>query len=350
MTEFTHLNLQDWPFQVVPSDASAKRWVGRPDFERKLRGLLRTVRRVEPSRIVLLWAAYGAGKTHALRYLANLADDFEDVRALYVVTPKGIKNFLDVYRAVADAALRSDLISELGLALYRRSGPEQPTNLRRALVRIVSLNEPQTRSPVSWLKAEKLSASDLRASGLTRRLETSADGIEVLNEFVGLLRSELGVKLILLLDEIQELGELAPRQLDEAVGGLHKVFDRNTEGLTMVFSFTTVAQDTIEGIIGQTLYERRSDVLTLPALPKDEAVAFMLKLIESYSIDPARAPFPFTREAISGVIDNLASPDGLTPRELIRAFDAILRDAEMDIEDGKLSEITSAEASKRSPA
>jgi hypothetical protein len=350
MSDFVHLNLEDWPFQVVPSEEAAKIWVGRPEFERKLRGLLSTVQRVNPSRIVLLWAAYGAGKTHALRYLTHLASEDEDVRALYVVTPKGIKHFLDVYRAVVDAALRSDLISELGLALYKRSGPEQPTNLRRALVRIVSLNEPQTRTPVAWLKAEKISATELRSNGLTRRLETSADGIDTLNEFVELLRTELGVKLMLLLDEIQELGELAPRQLDEAVGGLHKVFDRNTEGLTLVFSFTTAARDTVEAIIGRTLYERRSDVLTLPALSTDEGVAFIEGLIASHSIDEALAPFPFTPAAVRAVVEQVPSPDGFTPRELIRAFDAIMRDAEMDVQDGVLKELTSAEALNRAPA
>lgn len=350
MSDFAHLNLQDWPFQVVPSEESAKTWVGRPDFERKLHGLLRTVRRIHPSRIVLLWAAYGAGKTHALRYLAHLTSDQQDVRALYVVTPKGIRHFLDVYRAMVHAALRSDLISELGLALYRRSGPEQPTNLRRALVRIVSLNEPQTRAPVSWLKAEKVAAADLRASGLTRRLETSADGIDTLNEFVELLRTQLGVKLILMLDEIQELGELASRHLDEAIGGLHKVFDRNTEDLTFVFSFTTAAQDTVQAIIGTTLYERRSDVLTLPALSAEEGVSFVRGLIEAHSIDKVRAPFPFTSDAIEAIVDHVAGRGGLTPRELIRAFDTILRDAEMDIQDGVLSQLTAEEALARTSA
>lgn len=350
MSELTHLNLEAWPFQVVPSDESSKRWVGRQEVERKLRGLLRTVQRVSPSRIVLLWAAYGAGKTHALRHLAHLADGQEDVRALYVVTPKGIKHFLDVYRAIVDAALRSDLISELGLALYRQSGPEQPTNLRRALVRVVSLNEPHTRTPVSWLKAEKVSAADLRASGLTRRLETSADGVDTLNELVELLRTELGIKLILLLDEIQELGELVPRQLDEAVGGLHKVFDRNTEGVTIVFSFTTAAQETIEGIIGSTLYERRSDTIALHSLSVDEGISFMSALVMEYSVDKSRVPFPFTPEAIRAVVERVAGPDGATPRALIRAFDIILRDAEMDIEDGLLNKLTPEEALRRMPA
>src|SRR5215207_7532933 len=115
-TSHPHLNLRDWPFNVVPSEQSAEIWVGRPDVERRLRLLLRTIRRVDASRIVLFWAAYGAGKSHALQHLRFKAKNAEDLRALYVVTPKGIKNFLDVYWAIVESALTAGVLEELGLA------------------------------------------------------------------------------------------------------------------------------------------------------------------------------------------------------------------------------------------
>ncbi len=348
MTEpHEHLNLRGWPFQAVPSEQTAKVWVGRPEARRRLRGLLRTVQRVDASRIVLLWAAYGAGKTHALLHLQASAASDEGVQTLYVVTPKGIKSFLDVYRAIIEAALTTDVLAELGMEIYRRKGGSPPSDLQRALVRIVSLPEPQHRAALSWLKAEKVPARDLRESGLSRRLETSADGIETLNELIELLRSELEVKLILLLDEIQELGQLAPARLDEAVGGLHKVFDRNTDGLTLVFCFTTTAQQTIARVIGETLYERRSETLTLPPLSRQEAVDFITELIREWSIDPERAPFPFTSSAIGAVVDTLPADDGLIPRDLIRACDTVLRAADLDIEDGAITEIDAEYARAR---
>ena len=93
MTEpHEHLNLRGWPFQAVPSEQTAKVWVGHPEALRRLRGLLRTVQRIDASRIVLLWAAYGAGKTHALLHLQASAAADEGVQTLYVVTPKGIKS------------------------------------------------------------------------------------------------------------------------------------------------------------------------------------------------------------------------------------------------------------------
>jgi hypothetical protein len=334
-----HLNLRGWPFQIVPSEETAGIWVGRPEVEKRLRGLLRTIRRVDTSRIVLLWAAYGAGKTHALMHLQLRARDNEDVRVLYVVTPKTVKSFLDVYRAIIEAALKTDLLWDLGMELFRRGGANQPTDLRRALARIVSLPEPQHRAALSWLKVEKVGARELRESSLTRKLETSTDGVEALNELVGLVGNLLDAKLVLLVDEMQELGELKATQLDEAVGGLHKVFDRNAQGLTMVFCFTTAAQHTVAKVIGPTLYERRSETLTLQSLDRQEAIDFVVELIEAWSIDPDRAPFPFEEDAIRAVVDRLPIDEGVTPRDLMRAFDTVLRAGDMDIEDGEIQTI-----------
>ena len=238
---------------------------------------------------------------------------------------------------------------QLGLALFRRHGPQAPTDLQRALIRLVTFEEPNTRVALSWLKAEKVGLREIREIGLSRRIETSADGIEVLNELITLLRAE-HLKILLLLDEIQELGGLTPRHLDEAVGGLHKVFDRNTEGLTLVFCFTTAQQGTIKRIIGDTLYERRSEVLTLPALDRQSGQSFVRGLISAWSVDDARVPFPFSDESITSALDQIASGvEELTPRQLIRAFDAILRAADLDIEDGDIAVIDADYAIRNLP-
>lgn len=340
MTEsHERLNLRGWPFQTVPSEQTAAIWVGRPEAYRRVRALLRTVQRVNASRIVLLWAAYGAGKTHALLHMQVTTRVTEGLQTLYVVTPKGVKGFLDIYRAIIDSALSTDMLSELGMKIYSRKGAAPPTDLQRALVRIVSLPEPQHRPALAWLKAEKVPARELRDSGLSRRLETSADGIETLNELIYLLRTESNLKLMLLLDEMQELGQLSGSRLDEAVGGLHKVFDRNANGLTLVFCFTTTAQMTVAKVIGDTLFERRSETLTLPLLSRDDAVEFIMQLLREWSIGPERTPYPFTKSAIEAMADALPIGDGFTPRNLIRAYDAVLRAADLDIEDGVISEI-----------
>ena len=225
------------------------------------------------------------------------------------------------------------------MQIYSRKGASPPSDLQRALVRIVSFPEAQHRSALAWLKAEKVPARELRDSGLSRRLETSADGIETLNELISLLRTETNTKLVLLLDEMQELGQLSSTRLDEAVGGLHKVFDRNTDGLTLVFCFTTTSQTTVAKIIGEPLFERRAETLTLPPLTRDDAVEFIYKFSVEWSIVRDRVPYPFTKGALEAIVDSLPSKDGYNPRDLIRACDAVLRAADLDIEDGIISQI-----------
>src|SRR5437868_3771622 len=103
-TSLEHLNLRAWPFHVVPSEETAQVWIGRPDIHRRLRKLVRSIPRVDASQLILLWAGYGAGKTHALRHIQHLAREIPDLVSLYVVTPKGIRSFLDIYKAIIDAA------------------------------------------------------------------------------------------------------------------------------------------------------------------------------------------------------------------------------------------------------
>jgi hypothetical protein len=145
-------------------------------------------------------------------------------------------------------------------------------------------------------------------------------------------------------DEVQELEALGRKQ-DEALGGLHKVFDRNTSGLTVVLSFMTATQSALKGIIGETIMTRASEVLTLNPLERDEAVEFITGLIAEWSIDRDKAPAPFTTDAIAAVVNAL---DGelaeLSPRAVIKHFNNVLREADLDMADGAISEIDAAYA------
>jgi hypothetical protein len=331
-----HLNLGRWPFHIVPSEETAQVWIGRPAVQRRLRKLVRSIPRVSASQLVLLWAAFGAGKTHALRHVQHLAREVPDVISLYVVTPKGIRSFLDIYKAIIDAAVNDGLIAAAGRDLFSRLGGQGRTDFERALIIIGTLPGDRAELAVSWLKAEKVPLRDLRDIGINRRLESTADGIEALNDLIAALQREGNVKLLFLLDEIQELAELGNKH-DEAVGGLHKVFDRNTKGVTMILSFTTGSQAQVESLLGQTLFDRRSDVIALPPIDVDEGVELVDGLLRESSIDRDKAPYPFTPEALRAVVEKVDdSVAQLTPRAAIRALNRILRDADLDITDGEI--------------
>jgi hypothetical protein len=156
------------------------------------------------------------------------------------------------------------------------------------------------------------------------------------------------VKVLLLLDEIQEIDQLDTKRRTEAIGGLHKVFDRNTDGLTVMLSFTTATQAQVKRIIGDALFDRRSETLSLPPITPEEGADFISGLIKAWSIDESRSPFPFEPASITAVVGEVHKNSRLlTPRELIRAFNTILREADYDIDTGAISAITADYALER---
>src|SRR5688572_28236585 len=109
-----HIHMPRGPFTVVPSDESAGAWNGRAGAKRKVDRVLRSAERVSAPQLVLVWAEYGAGKTHALRYLRNRAAASERIVPIYVATPRGIRSFVDLHRGIIDAAAESGALERAG--------------------------------------------------------------------------------------------------------------------------------------------------------------------------------------------------------------------------------------------
>lgn len=342
--KYPYLNLIDWPFRIVASQSTADIWVGRPDSLRKLEALKQSASRVPSSQIVLLWASFGSGKTHALLHLDHLAAQHDDLVPLYVVMPKGIRSFIEVYRAIADAALESGAAAMAGHWLFEHRGASAESDVHRALLRLAMYGEEDSVIAASWIRAEKVPMRDLRQIGIGTRIASTSDGIAALDRLISALQQDGERKVLLLLDEVQELEELGKR-LSECVGGLHKVFDHHTEGLTLVLSFTTGTQAALRGILGETLFDRASFTLTLPPLTSHEAVDFVVQLVKAWSVDPSRAPHPFTTEAVKAVVHELVEHGiTLTPRTVIKAFNQVLREAEAEIEAATIEAIDAPRA------
>src|SRR6266511_2461139 len=151
-----HINMRRWPFNVVPDDESAAVWVGRPDARKQLDRLLRATSRVPASQLALVWAAFGSGKTHALRYLHRRAAEGDDVFPLYVVTPKGIRSFIDLYRAIVDAAVEEGLAQEIGRMLFAEAATGQLSDVERALVNLADGHSAPAQIAAAWLRGERV--------------------------------------------------------------------------------------------------------------------------------------------------------------------------------------------------
>ncbi|WP_421118594.1 hypothetical protein ACE2AJ_14630 [Aquihabitans daechungensis] len=335
-----HLNLERWPFFVAATEDNASVWVGRPQFARKLKSLQRSAGRVDSSQIVLLWATFGSGKSHALLHLKALATSDPSLVPVYVVIPQGVKSFLDIYRAIIDAAMEEGVLARLGRGFLGGSD-EQLGDMGEALRRI-AFGQAGERTAEAWLRGERVPVRELREIGISKRVENVPDAVAALNQLVSALREGGSRTVMLLFDEVQEL-ELLGKKLEESVGGIHKVFDKNQSGLVLVLSFTTGTQSALRGIIGDALFNRAAAPFTLPPLDADGAEELVRGLLEAAAIDPDRVPFPFEDEVLGAVVRELEGRGvELTPRNVIKAFDGILREADLAIEDGEIEMVDKA--------
>jgi len=97
---YPHLHLVDWPFQTVPDERFYSFMADRTQPVFDIKTLLRNLSRRPSSSMHLMWAWFGAGKTHTLRHLEYLCKtEFTNIVPIYIEFPKSTKNFLDIYRA-----------------------------------------------------------------------------------------------------------------------------------------------------------------------------------------------------------------------------------------------------------
>jgi len=336
---YAHLGLTGWPFNRAGPE-SADIWVGRPDVLRRMKLLLRGASRVPASQLFLMWADLGSGKTHALRHMEHLAKSQPDLVTIMLTTPRGIGSFFDVYRVAVDGAITVGALASAGRDLMDHTiHGRVSSDVERAIIAIGTYQEEPARIAQAWLRGDRVQRQASREIGVTSQIRSAPEAIDALADLIKVLRRR-DRAVLLLVDEVQELEDLSPKKRDEAVGGLHKVFDKNSDGLTMVLSFTAASQGTMTSLIGGALADRANDVIALPAISRDEAVELVTGLVEHQSVDPSAAPAPFQPAAIAAAVDALAtSAAELSPRSVILAFDAILREAEFDISEGTLSTI-----------
>jgi hypothetical protein len=331
---YKHLGLTGWPFNRAGPETGPI-WIGRPEVRRRMKLLLRSASRVPASQLFLLWADLGAGKTQALRHMEWMASSNPDLVTIYLTTPRGISSFFDVYRAATDGAITVGALASAGRDLMDRTiKGEVGSDVERAIIAIGTYQEDSARIAQAWLRGDRVQRQATREIGVTSQIRSAAEAIDAMGDLIRVLRRK-DRAVLLLVDEVQELADLTPKKRDEAVGGLHKVFDKNPDGLTMVLSFTAAAQSTMFNTIGGPLTNRANDTITLPSITADEARDLVNGLLVHWSTDPPRTPPLFQAEAIDAVINDLADAlPALTPRAVILAFDGILRQADIDIDDG----------------
>ena len=143
-----------------------------------------------------------------------------------------------------------------------------------------------------------------------------------------------------MIDEFQEIGLLPPKKRFEINGFMHKLFDNNPNFFNLFLSFTTGDKDTVQSLLGDALKDRISNFIEIPEMNSVEACEFLEKLIEIHASPNNPGLYPFVKSGIESIVDHVENSEKfLIPRELIKAADKVLSEADILIDDGDLKEI-----------
>ena len=343
---YPHLKLLDWPFTVVPRMTGPPVWAGRTELRQKVDRLLRTVSRRSPSSLHLMWADFGAGKTHTLYYM-NAAAKTNGMHPAYVEWPKKASTFVDVYRSIASkfplrvlSTMFWDYAGKVGVDNVLNWADEVYPDFRAILERIYCRdNNPLL---IEWLRAEGgISKRELATIGVRNTIRTSDEAIRAMVILAGLVANgNQHSKLLLMLDEFQRIDQLPPRVRRDINAGIHTLFNACPEGLCIVLSFSFGNPANIEYLLAEEVISRTDpDSIQLPKMTTVEALDFVQEILEHQRLPDGTDPFfPFTKGGVDAILQKTSK---LTPREIMKYLDVVLRNADEEIEAGAISMVNS---------
>ena len=363
---YDHLHLDDWPFSVVPRPELCTYIAGRPQLDADIKELLRHLSRRDTSSIRVFWSWFGAGKTHSLHYLLNHASaqnlQSPPVRCFPVYTefPRSVRNFVDLYKAFANSI---DLSSIGDAFLDLHTSPKPGTYYDQLLssnpdlaaaLRVFSTGTDHERSTASrWLRGDMVPLQDFRRLGISQRISTSDTAIRTLASIVDLLaaaeraQGKHGHRLIWAIDELQRLGATGRNAILDVNAGLHSLFNACPTGLSLVLSFSGQPdQEALPNWFSSELKDRMgvTKVMVMPPLQRGDAVRFVKDVIAHFRTEGSDVSplFPFSPQSCDAILDFVESRNELRPRFIMDAFNAVLEQAEIEIEAGAIDTVAAS--------
>lgn len=362
--------LRENPFvSVPPTNPKQAIWAGLKELKSEFKSVFREAKASPPTQVVLCRGSLGAGKTHASLFFSsgeNIPDtspSVQNIEVLRVQTPTETRNpardfYLDVMEQIG--------LEQIGEAVKKnvesvgRDVVEQ--NLRQTMVSgdFIKALLDLWGSPYYPVLDQRLEAyflgkcttTELRKLGLNRNIEKTQDYFRVL---AGVFRCLAGLsdstdvaehnRFCLWIDEMENFIYFTPPQYRPFGQGLRELVDRLPYFFTLFMNFTLTSPEEyeeIELILGGYLTDRITrQIFFHEVKDQEKMLQYIRELLSHYRTEekPKTAYFPFTEEALRGLMSNLQRG---TPRDMNkRCRNALMRAFEKGIfQEGKDSEIT----------
>lgn len=335
MPTLQDLGLREFPFKNVPPTEATSFWVGRVEFKSELEDLVATWTHRPDSGIYLLWADFGAGKTHALRYLQYLASTLSPPASVaYCELPKETRSFKSVYEQIARQLPERALIDQI--RIFREEYGDQwleapelqgDRDTPRVLWALAQTSDqPQGEIARKWLRGETLLAAERRIINNISPIKTSDDATRTLGTICRLLvRNEGSCRLVLMLDEFQRIGEASAKRLYEVNSGIHTLYNSCPTGLAVILTYSFGRKQNINYLVSDELKRRVTKMYNLESLSIEDSVSFVHELVGIHMLPEFEAEI-FTKAAIKDVVTRLDhdTDSHLTPSNIMDAFRGIL--------------------------
>ena len=343
--KYPHLALLEWPFRILPVRGNTTVWAGRQQLRSQVERLIRQLGRNSVSSLHLMWADFGAGKTHTLYYFEPLAKE-HSLFPVYVEWPKKTTTFVDVYRGIANHfSLR--VLSQLFWRCCERKGVDEVLDsVSRQFPDFATVLEriyENDRTPLihEWLRAQPgVGRRELATIGVRNPIRTSDDAVQAVVTLVNLVASSGDyTKLLLMLDEFQRIDHLPPRIRRDVNTGIRTMLNACPDSLSIILSFSFGRSENIDFLLTDEVRSLADpESIHLPQMTKKEATEFVEDLLNSYrSSESAEPLFPFTVKSCQAILDHAGK---LTPRRIMKRFNVVLRRADEDIEGGVIAHVT----------
>jgi len=193
--KYPHLHLTDWPFRIVPDEISSSFIADRMQLYNEVKTLLMSLSRQSMSSMHLMWAWFGAGKTHTLKHIEFLCKkEFTGVVPVYMEFPKGIKSFFDLYKSFV-TALDKETIEMAYYEVFTNPIKEEvPKQLKYDYPDLLSAltflyqGKPQEQdTAMRWLRAECKEKQSLKNIGIVKPIQTIEDSTKVMGWLIKLI-------------------------------------------------------------------------------------------------------------------------------------------------------------------
>jgi len=333
---YPHLHLKEWPFHVVWHESLYPIIADRSQLNANIATLLRDLSRRPTSSMHLMWAWFGAGKTHSIKHMLNNYRAKVRLATAELEYDVTIRTFTQLYQALM-SRLDFETISEWSNPPTKGSWHD----FESFIGGIKSEDYEEKTTAVRWLTGEEKSKKALSRIGIRSPIRNVDTAIRAFSELTR-LGGKNNSAVTLFIDEFQHVAKLNKNWQESILNGLTKLVNSSPRHFCLIISFRLRMPMKILSIIPDSMTSRFSGdpFIEVGNFSRDEAEEFMKCLFRKFRVHEVEDPyFPYTPESFEAILQTLKERRvEYNPRSLMKIFGHISERFEDSVQNPPISE------------